>query len=39
MKKSTYVLAILIVVLFFATLTYVAVQIVKLNGPLPIDFI
>jgi hypothetical protein len=39
MKKSTYVLAFAIVILFFATLAYVAHQIILINGALPIDFI
>lgn len=39
MKRSTYAIAFGITILFFATLAYIAIQIVKLNGSLPIDFI
>jgi hypothetical protein len=39
MKKSIYFLAIIIVVLFFASMAYIAHKIVELNGALPIDFI
>jgi hypothetical protein len=39
MKKSTYFISILIVVLFFVTLGYIAHKIIELNGALPIDLI
>ena len=39
MKKSTYFLSIVIVVLFFATMAFIAHKIIEINGALPIDFI
>lgn len=39
MKKSSYVIAFVIVALFFISMAYIAHKIVQINGPLPIDFI
>jgi hypothetical protein len=39
MKKSTYFIAIIIVIAFFATMAFIAHKIVQINGALPIDFI
>jgi hypothetical protein len=39
MKKSSYVIAILIAIVFFAAMAYIAHKIVEVNGSLPIDFI
>jgi hypothetical protein len=39
MKKSSYLLAFVIVALFFTSMAYIAHKIIEINGSLPIDFI